>query len=172
MRFRYINIPKLVLQLLRGNYSVRHDYDAQTQPQITTNLYRYCLACVSNFQQYLQSYYENRSKYYMYAVCTPVYGQIERVLNYWYGTFGNITITPSSAETGVSYWYAEDTPKKYLFEGDTPPVYLGFGGNYTEKPIVNVPKALADLPEVYSQFIADVNLLLPFYITYSVNIIS
>ena len=42
MRFRYIDIPKLVLQLLRPNYSVRRDHSYTEQPFWTPILYRWC----------------------------------------------------------------------------------------------------------------------------------
>lgn len=169
MRFRYINIPKLVFQLLRGNYATRIDYDPVEQPQRTTNLYRLLLACLYPFKESIKAYYPIRSKWYMLAACTPTYGQIERVLNYWYDYDNGITITPSRASAIGSMWYSGPDPKVYLYTSATPPVYLGRGGNYTEAPIVNIPIALFNDTQVYNQFIADLNVLTPFYLTYTIK---
>lgn len=171
MRFRYIDIPKLVLQLLRPNYSIRRDRYYPTQPYITTIIYRYCLACLMPLHTYLKEYYKVRSKWYMFAACTPTYGQIERVLKYWYGSYGDITITPSGASIWKSMWYAESTPKVYLYNTGQPPVFLGQGGTITESPIINIPAALNNDKAALNQFIADVNVLFPFYINYTIKTI-
>lgn len=168
MRFRLIDIPKFVFQTLRGNYSVRGDYQLPTQPQITTFLYRVCLAICYVIRGELHEYYRFRGKWFMLAACTPTYGQISRVLSYLYGY--NITITSSKATLFENMLYAEDTPQVFWYAEDTPAVYLGGGGNYTEAPIVNVPSALYNSPH-YAQFIADLNLLTPFFITYTINVV-
>ena len=171
MRFRYIDTAKLVFQLLRGNYAVRADYDPVGQPQRTTHLFRFCLACLFTLDARLKDYYTVRSKWYMLAACTPTYGQIARVLNYWYGQYGEITIAQSKAVLGASYLYWENEPPQYYYAEPTPPKYLGRGGNYTEEPTVNIPSSLANDSTLYEQFIADLNVLVPFYLTYNINII-
>lgn len=165
MRFRYISIAKLVFQLLRGNYALRSDYDAEKQPQRTTFLYRLCLAMCYVISGDLQRYYETRSKWYMLVSCTPSYGQIARVLTYWYGY--NITITPSVTQTKQSYWYdalkSKEEGQPYLYDDGEHPVYMGLSGNATE-PIVNIPEVLYNNPIAMAQFRADLSVLVPFYI--------
>jgi hypothetical protein len=100
----------------------------------------------------------------MLAACTPTYGQIERVLSYLYGY--NIIIEQSSANLYGTLLYKEDTPKKYMYVADTPAVYWGFGGNYSEAPTVKIPTELRDDPVLYPQFIADLNILTPFFVNY------
>lgn len=172
MKFRYINIPKLVWQLLRTNFLERWDYaPEQGQNQRTTNLYRICLAICYAIAPDWKRYMRTRSKQYMLAACTPTYGQIQRVLNYWYADeYGPISITQSMAVTTNSYLYEESEPARYLYMEAEPPVFWGRGGNYTEAPTVNIPQALADNPDDYRQFIADLNLLIPFYLTYNIVI--
>ena len=170
MRFRYIDIPKLVYELLRGNMALRRDYDEQTQPELINNLYRVCLALVWCLNEDLRAYYRMRCKWYMLAHCTPTYGQIERVLNYWYGDFGPIYVHPSEASVYNSYWYAEADPSRLLYWGEYPQVFLGRGGNYTEAPIVEIPAALQANSEVYEQFIADLNILTPFFVDYTIQV--
>lgn len=169
MRFRYIDIPKLVLQLLRPNYSVRRDHSYTEQPFWTTIIYRYCLSLLMVLHDYLYNYYMVRSKWYMMAACTPTYGQIEGVLRYWYGEWGQISITPSVASIWRSMWYDSPTPPVYLYNTPTPKVYLGQGGTITEQPIITIPAALYNNSEAYNQFIADVNTLFPFYIKYTIK---
>lgn len=169
MRFRYIDIPRLVFQFVRSNFATRSDYDAETQPIRTTYIYRLCLCICFLFRGNLKDYYRTRSKQYMIAACTPTYGQIERVLNYWYNSYGGeIYWTRSQASVEESYLYTEANPPVYFYRGDTPPVYLGRGGNYTEMPIIHIPQALYTSTD-YSQFIADLNLLLPFWVSYIVE---
>lgn len=169
MRFRYIDIPKLVLQLLRPNYSVRRDHSYTEQPFWTTIIYRYCLSLLMVLHDYLYNYYMVRSKWYMMAACTPIYGQIEGVLRYWYGEWGQISITPSGASIWRSMWYDSPTPPVYLYNTPTPKVYLGQGGTITEQPIITIPAALYNNSEAYNQFVADVNTLFPFYIKYTIK---
>jgi hypothetical protein len=169
MRFRYIDIPKLVLQLLRPNYSVRRDHSYTEQPFWTTIIYRYCLSLLMVLHDYLYNYYMVRSKWYMMATCTPTYGQIEGVLRYWYGEWGRISITPSGASIWRSMWYDSPNPPVCLYDTPTPKVYLGQGGTITEQPIIAIPAALYNNSEAYNQFIADVNTLFPFYIKYTIK---
>lgn len=170
MRFRYFNIPKLVFQLLRPNYSVRYDYDPDTQPNLLNNLYRLCLAICYVIESDLQEYYSYRIRWYMLVSCDPTYGSVEYVLNYLWDYNSQITITPSSVVDTTSYLYTEDTPAVYLYTEDQPEVYWGMGREYSGNPIVNIPAALANSPD-YQQFIAELNLLFPFYIPYTINII-
>lgn len=168
MRFRYINIPKLLLQTLRGNYATRYDYDEMTQPTRISYIFKICLALSYVLKNGLDSYYAFRSKWYMLASCTPTYGQIERVMSTIYSY--DISITRSQASIEDSYWYMEEQPKRYLYTSGNPPVYMGRGGNYTEIPIINIPYELSVSSE-YAQFIADLNMIVPFFIPYTINIL-
>lgn len=170
MRFRYIDLSRLILQTMRPNYALRHDFDPVTQPLRTNTLFRYILAILWPLYSMLRGYYQYRCKWYMFAACTPTYGQIERVMDYWYGSYGAITITPSVATTSYPMWYEEAQPPKYLREEDEPPVFFGEGGNYAEAPIVNIPSSIFNDKEVYNSFIADLNVLVPFYITYTIKV--
>lgn len=171
MKFRYIDTPRLIFQLLRSNYAVRTDTKAPEQPRYLTYLYRLCLALVWPLDAILKNYYKVRSKWYMLTACYPSYGQAMRVIDYWYPDWaGQITIEPSQATITNSYWYAEPTPPVYLYAEATPPVYLGRGVNYSEAPIVNIPQALVNDTETYNQLIRDLDILFPFYVPYAINI--
>ncbi len=161
MKFRYIDIPKFVLQTLRGNYSVTND----EVPKLNL-LYRICLAICFALNGTLKDYYAFRSRWYMLAACTPTYGQIGRVLSYLYGQ--NIYLTPTAAVDDTSYLYLMPTPPRYWYTDGTTPVYLGQGGNYTEMPTIHIPYILAHDAERYEQLIADLNFLTPFYINYQI----
>lgn len=169
MKFRYIDIPKLVFQVLRSNYAVRYDYDENEQPQATSNIYRLCLAMCVILTDQLQSYYRTREKAYILSVCTPVYNQTAAVLNYLFGYNDEIYITPSGAQADGSYLYMEDEPATYLYTEDEPQVFWGQIGTYTESPIINIPLELQQNTVKYNQFIADLNTLFPFYLPYTIR---
>lgn len=167
MRFRYIFIPKLVAQLLRGNYLTRYDYNANEQPMRVTYLYKICLAICYCIQRELRHYYQHRSRWYMIASCIPSYANIQSVISYLYNT--DITITPSGAQGVGSYWYSEDEPKRYVYAEDDPQVFVGTAGTFSEVAIINVSQSLIDNTELYSEFIADLNLLFPFFLSYTIK---
>lgn len=171
MRFRYIFFVPLVFDLLRRNYSLRTDYEENVQPMATNFLFRYIASLVSPLIKPMQDYYKVRSKQYMIAACTPTYTQIERVLNYWYNYNNKITIIPSRVYSQPSYLYVQATPPSFLYDSAEPAKYWGKGGNYSEKPIVNVPKELYNNADEYAQFIADLNLLTPFFVPYTIKLI-
>lgn len=168
MRFRFLDIPKLVFQTLRTNYSVRNDYNNPNAPHKTTYIYRFCLSVCDVFKEYLENYYIVRWKGKLLAACTPTYGQIERVLTEIYDY--QILITPSNSSLSNSFWYGNPTPKIYLYTSNTPPRYLGTTANYSAAPIINIPSDLANDSDLYAEFIADLNTLVPFYINYNINI--
>lgn len=167
MRFRYINIQKMVFQLIRPDFALRYDYDPVNQRNRINYFTRIILAICYTLNGSLIQYYRHRTKWYMIAACTPTYGQIQRVLQYLYGMeYGDISITPSGAQLANSYLYKEDTPAKYLYTTDEPQIFWGQLGNVTEVPIVRLPQALVDSDD-YEDFISTLNLLFPFHISYT-----
>lgn len=168
MRFRFLNVPRIIFQILRSNYAVRSDYDPEMQPMALNYMYKFCLALIWPLKPRLDAFYEMRERWYILCACSPTYGQIERVLNsLWEYQNNEITITPSSAELAESYLYDTDTPAEYWYAEDTPAVYLGRGGVFSEVPIVNVPSALYNSPQ-YEQFLQELRFLVPFYIGFVV----
>lgn len=170
MRFRYINLLRLTFQLLRSNYALRNDYDPeQGRTQLTTFLYRACLAMVYPFKKNLVELYRIRAKQYMLAVCTPTRGQIERVLNKLYDYYDEITIASGSQDVSRSYLYTANNPGVYLYTGDDPAVYWGIWTNYSSLPVIRIPQELKDDEVRYELFIADLNKLIPFYVEYVIQ---
>lgn len=170
MRFRYINLLRLAFQLLRSNYALRYDYDPeQGRTQLTTFLYRVCLAMVYPFKKNLIELYRIRSKQYMLAACTPTQGQIERVLNKLYDYDTEIQIIGGSSAVTRSYLYTKNQPAVYLYTADNPSVYWGTWTNYSSLPVIRIPQSLKDDEVRYEQFIADLNKLIPFYLEYVIQ---
>lgn len=104
----------------------------------------------------------------MIAACTPCNGQIAAVLNYLYGYTDEIYISYSSGDLSQSYLYTEATPQVFWYSDQTTPVYLPREGNYTSTPTINIPQSLIDNGHL-EQFIADLHLLIPFYVKVVLN---
>ena len=173
MRFRYIFLGTLTAMLLRPDYTYVRGENLNYS-KVATKLYRFLVSCVMPLDYLLWTYFKARLKQYMFAACTPTYTQIERVLRYWYPANGATppTIKPGRYYRLYAYLYAEDTPKKYLYDGPTPPVYWPESdGNYDEPPTIEVTKQFTGMID-YEQFLADVALLIPFYIPYQVKIVD
>ena len=141
MKFRAVDIPNLIYQILRPNYAVTYG-DEKTLPALN-QMYKFLLACLYPLQPKWNEYDALRRKYYMIASCEPNISNVSNVLNHLFGQYGEIIISNSSLNQMYLYdSYPKDESKQvYLYtEGsENAPVYWGFQGATSNETIVRVP---------------------------------
>ena len=144
MKFRAVDIPNLIYQILRPNYAVTYG-DEKTLPALNQT-YKFLLACLYPLQPKWNEYDALRRKYYMIASCEPNISNVSNVLNHLFGQYGEIIISNSSLNQMYLYdSYPDDESKQvYLYtEGsENAPVYWGFQGATSNETIVSVPVEL------------------------------
>lgn len=144
MKFRAVDIPNLIYQILRPNYAVTYG-DEKTLPALN-QMYKFLLACLYPLQPKWNEYDALRRKYYMIASCEPNISNVSNVLNHLFGQYGEIIISNSSLNQMYLYdSYPDDESKQvYLYtEGsENAPVYWGFQGATSNETIVSVPVEL------------------------------
>ena len=112
MKFRAVDIPNLIYQILRPNYAVTYG-DEKTLPALN-QMYKFLLACLYPLQPKWNEYDALRRKYYMIASCL-------------YDSYPD-------DESKQVYLYTEGS--------ENAPVYWGFQGATSNETIVSVPVEL------------------------------
>lgn len=167
MRFRYIYISRLIFQLLRPNYAIRYDYDGDEQPERLNSFYRLILCILCTLSATLEEYYHFRLKWYMLSGCEPTYGQVQRVMQKLYDD--RVQIVAGNITVNDTYLYMEPTPARYLYVDGIPAVFWGESGAYANYPTIRIPQELYDDTILYNNFIADLNVLVPFNVPYVIQ---
>ena len=167
MRFRIINIPRLVFQLLRSNYAIANKTENNVTYLFLNRLYKFIVCCLYDLTENLNHYFLLRQRYFMIASCIQVRGQVIAVLNHLYGQYGLIQFGDESFQDFYLYDATAGAPPVY-FHTDNP-VYLGFAGAAANKFTVLIPIELKNNTEVYSDFIADINAIIMYGLTYEIK---
>lgn len=118
-------------------------------------------------------YDAERKKNYMIASCLPIQGQAQLVLNEIYGKYGFISIIPVTYQSIYFYDKASSTPANqiYLYTDDqNKPLYLGYHGASSNTAIITIPKGLRDDANLYSEFIATLNSIIMYGLTYEIQV--
>jgi hypothetical protein len=173
MKFRAIDIPKVVYQILRSNYAIRRDMRNGAPVLSLNNLYKFIVCCLYDIKTYFGAYDTERRRNYMIASCMPIQGQGTFVLNHLYGEHGVIEIGQPSFQS--IYFYDRDSSTSanqiYMYTDDqNKPVYLGYEGASANTFIVTIPQALADDAEMYSDFVATLNSIVMYGLKYEIQI--
>lgn len=162
---RIIDIPHIILQLIRGNYALTSPYIDENNvfhPSVLNKFYAFILAVVWSISAPLTSWDYSRRKYFAIASCDYGSAQCLAILNKWHGTWGNITY--SGVPTSVAFLYHKsETPIVYAYHTtDTvdalAQLYLWRSGATAAGGIITIPQGLS-LSTDYNDFVADLNTL-------------
>lgn len=173
MKFRNIEIFRLVFQILRSNYSIARRVENGSTILSLNVLYRYLVCCLYDIKAMFTAYDAMRRKNYMIASCSPVNGQANNVLNELFGEYGTINVTLTTYQAFYLWDVASTTEenKVYMYTSDTnQPIYLGWPGAASNITIIEVPQNLVDDADAYSEFIAVLRALVPYGVNYTIQV--
>lgn len=142
MKFRIIDIPILIFQVLRPNYSLKKGNINTEYNPVFNRIYKFLFCCLYYLKQYIDDFENKRKKYLMIAACQPCVSQISNVLNKLYGTFGPIRI--ENQDLNEIYWFPDNSFSPiYIPTNDTDlPYYLGFAGVNANDSTIFIPNKL------------------------------
>lgn len=155
MRFRAVDIPRLVLEVLRPNYSIRKDEDSEGNIVFSMSfLYQYILCLVYTFVIYWRGFDELRAREYMVASTLPIKGNMENVLNKLFEQYGS-DIEVNTVVTDNLWFYDEvvypDDPVWFYQNEDDAEFYASYNGT-SETIISTSARAPYILSEVGDNF--------------------
>ena len=125
---RKIDIPKLVLQLLRPNYSITNGYtDAAGtyHAPVLNKLYRFILCLLYPLKPHLDEWDSMRQKAYAIASCQYGRKQVLAILNKYYSSYGPISLGSINTSSVYLYNTTDNIPVLfYCWKSNTANTYI------------------------------------------------